>query len=107
MRQGLLDGEKVGFAEAFAGNFDLAIGLNEEERRHVFQAVRSRDLVGRVVNQDGERYPEGGGKSRAVRGLILYEPPDSNALFKQLLIHALEEREGELAGGAGNLEKGQ
>jgi len=33
--QGPLDGQKVGFAEAFAGNLHVAIRLNEEERRHL------------------------------------------------------------------------
>ena len=64
--QGLLDGQKVGFAEAFAGNLDAAVRLNQKERRHVCQTVCSGNLVGRVVDQDGKRHPEGGGKSRAV-----------------------------------------
>ena len=54
------------------------------------ETVSTRNLVGWVVNQYGERHAEGGGKSRPILGFVLHDSPDLYALFPQLLMDAFE-----------------
>src|SRR5216684_1403764 len=96
---------ELGLAEAHAAHLDGAVCVNQEECRNVGEAVLVGDRIALFIEQGGKSNAVFGAEFFGVARVVLGNAPKGGVLAAVGLEDALEEREGELADRAGDLEE--
>src|SRR5256886_17477637 len=97
---------QVFLVKAHAADRHSAAGIGQKNRGHVAQAVGVGDQVAVfVVDQDRKRYSELPRKFVCGPSIVLGDPEKGYAIAAITFVEAFEERECELADGAGRSEE--